>query len=525
MAFLTPKSTTRSALRQGEGVSMGGFCRFPLKKPVRVAVIIPTSVSSAICIMAVSTFQGIYMKVTQEKLPASQIGLEIEISAETSKNAYDKVVQNLARTTNIPGFRKGKVPRHILVQRLGSQRIKAAALEEMIQNTLESAIKQESIESLGNYQLRSDFEELLQKYKPGEILIVSASVDVPPTVELGEEYKNLSVKAEETIYEPSQVDEFIEQRRKEQATLVPVEERPSQMGDVVVIDYQGRSPSEEGQQGEEIPGTGAKDFQVELEEGRFIAGMVEGIVGMKPEETKEVSVTFPEDYPNEDLAGNGAVFTITLKEIKEKELPELDDDFAQEASEFETMAQLRESLESQFKEKAEKETKNSIHKAIIEQLVEINQSLELPETMVKEEVDALLTQTAMQMQQMGVDIKKLFTPENLPQMRERSRTEAVDRLKQQVILKEIGKRESIEVEAEAIEAKIEEVREQLSGQEVDLERLRNMVTEDLVQEKTLDWLSDRANIELVAKGTLNQSEETPEESQPEPETPAESPEG
>ena len=446
------------------------------------------------------------MKITQEKLPASQIGLEIEISAETSQKTYEKVVQNLARTVNIPGFRKGKVPRQILVQRLGSQRIKAAALEEIIQKTLEEAVKQESIDSLGNYQLRSNFDELLVQYKPGETLTFSASVDVPPTVELGEEYKNLSVKAEETTYDPTEVDKFLEQRRQEQATLVPVEERPAQMGDVVVVDYQGRSPAAEGEEGEEISGTQAKDFQVELEEGRFIQGMVEGIVGMRPEETKKVAVTFPEDYPREDLANQPAIFTITLKEIKEKELPELDDDFAQEASEFETMAQFRESLETQFQEKAEKETKNSINEAIIKQLVQVA-SLELPETMIKEEVDAMLTQTAMQMQQMGIDVNQLFTAESVPQMRERSRPEAIVRLKQDRILKEIGKRESLEVEPEAIEAKITEIQEQLSDQQLDLDRLRTLVQEDLLKEKTLDWLRERANVELVSKGTLSESQD------------------
>ena len=446
------------------------------------------------------------MKITQEKLPASQIGLEIEISAETSQKTYEKVVQNLARTVNIPGFRKGKVPRPILVQRLGSQRIKAAALEEIIQKTLEEAVKQESIDSLGNYQLRSNFDELLAQYKPGEALTFSASVDVPPIVELGEEYKNLSVKAEETTYDPTEVDNFLEQRRQEQATLVPVEERPAQMGDVVVVDYQGRSPAAEGEEGEEIPGTQAKDFQVELEEGRFIEGMVEGIVGMKPEETKKVAVTFPEDYPREDLANQPAIFTITLKEIKEKELPELDDDFAQEASEFETMTQFRESLETQFREKAEKETKNSINEAMLGQLLQ-TYSLELPETMIKEEVDAMLTQTAMQMQQMGIDVNKLFTAETVPQMRERSRPEAIVRLKQDRILKEIGKRESLEAESQAVEAKIKEIQEQLSDQQLDLDRLRTMVQEDLLKEKTLDWLRERANVELVPKGTLSESQE------------------
>ena len=455
------------------------------------------------------------MKVTQEKLPDSQIGLEIEISAEASKKAYESVVRELARTTNLPGFRKGKVPRQILIQRLGTTRVKAAALENIIQSSLEEAIEQESLEILGNHQLRSSFEELLARYKPGETLTFSASVDVPPSAELGEEYKNLSVKAEESTYKPEQVEDFIEQRRKERATLVPVEDRSAQMEDVVVVDYEGKyAVAVEGKEaGEAIPGTEAKDFQVELEEGRLIPGMVEGIVGMNVQETKDLNLTFPEDYPKEELAGIEVVFTISLKEIKEKELPELDDDFAQEVSEFETMAELRSSLESQFQEKAEKDTKNSIHGAIAKQLLEkLGDSLEIPETMIKEKINAMLTQTAIQMQQVGVDFKQLFTQDTISKMRERSRPEAIEQLKQKLILSEISKKEGLEAEEAEITAKIAEIKEQLAEQELDLDRLREIVIEDLRQEKTLNWLQEQVNVELVPEGSL-QEEETQTESE------------
>ena len=420
-------------------------------------------------------------------------------------------MRNLARSTNIPGFRPGKVPRQILIQRLGPQRIKATVLEELIQESLKQAVEQESIESLGNYKLRSNFDELIQQYKPGEPLTFSASVDVSPTAELGD-YQSLKVKAEETAYDPSQVDDFLEQRRAEQGTLVPVEDRPAQMGDVAVVDYQGRFAPGEGEESEEIPGTQATDFQMELAEGKFVEGMVEGMVGMKPEETKEISVTFPEDYAKEDLAGKAVVFTITLKELKEKELPDLDDDFAEEVSEFETLAELRESLENQFQEKAAQETKNSIHEAIIAQLTE-QSSVDLPETMIQQEVDMLIAQTAMQLERLGIDINKLLNAETVPQMRERSRPEAIERLEKSLILAEIAKRESIELEPEAVEAKVKEMSAQLADREFDMERLRTVVEEDLLEEKTLNWLQEKATVELVPKGSLDESEaeETEEE--------------
>lgn len=455
------------------------------------------------------------MKVIQEKLPDSQVSLKIEITAQTSKSTYEKVVQNLARTTNIPGFRKGKVPRQVLLQRIGAKQIKAAALEEIVQDSLEKAIEQESIESLGNYKLLSNFDELIQSYEPGEPFSFSASVDVPPTVKLGD-YQGLKITAEETTYEPKEVDDWLEQNRAQQATLVPVEDRPAQMGDVAIVDYSGRFTTDSGEAGEPISGVQGKDFKVELEDGRFIEGMVEGIVGMKPEETKEIAVSFPEDYPREDLAGKSAIFEILLKELKEKELPEVDDDFAQEVSEFETITELKEALEKQFQEKATKETKDSINGALVAELIK-NCSVELPESMIQKEVDMLLTQTAMQMQQLGIDMKQLFNAESIPKMRQNARPEAIERLQQSLILKEIAKAESITPDPEAIEDKIKEVTEQLSDREIDRERLRDMVEEDLLSEKTLEWLKEKATVELVPKGSLEEEEtlETSAESEEE----------
>lgn len=443
------------------------------------------------------------MKVTQEKLPSSQLGLEIEIPAETTKKVYEKVVQNLSRSANIPGFRKGKVPRQILLQRLGSQRIKEAALEDLVQDGLKQAIEQEAVEALGNYKLISTYEELIGKFQPGEPLTFWASVDVPPEVHLGE-YSGLSIKAEETLPDPEAVDKFLEERRVEQATLVPVESRPAQLGDVAVVDYNGRFVGE-GEESTEISGAQATDFQIELGEGRFIKEIVEGIVGMNPGETKEVSVEFPADYPREDLAGKSGTFSVTLKELKEKELPELDDDFAQEVSEKETLAQLRESLEQQFRERAEQETAASKEAALLKALLE-KVEIDLPESMVEREIETILTQTAIQMGNYGMDVKKLFNAETMPMLRERSRPDAIQRLKESLALQEIVKRESLTVEPEAIETKVKEVIEQLSEQNVDPERVQEVVESDLLKEKAVKWLEEHATIELVPKGSLAKEE-------------------
>lgn len=445
------------------------------------------------------------MKVTQEKLPASQVGLEIEIPAETTKQAYEKVLQNLSRTVKIPGFRQGKVPRQVLLQRLGAQQVKAAAIEELLDSSLKQAIEQAQIEALGNYNLTSTLEDLLSQFKPGEPLTFSASVDVPPVVNLGE-YNGLSVKAEETKVEPDAVDNFLEERRVEQATLVPVESRPAQMGDVVVVDYVGRFTGDsEEDEGSVIPNGEAKDFEIELGEGKFLEDILQGIVGMNPDQNKEVPVTFPEDYPLEDLAGKSSVFTITLKEIKEKELPELDDDFAQEVSDKETLAELREYLQQEFQEKADQEMQASKEEALINALLE-KVEVDLPETLIDQELQTILTQTAIQMQQLGMDVKRLFTEENLPQLRERSRPDAIQSLRQSLALKEVAKRESLTLEESEIEAKSQELMKELAGQEVDPDRLREFVESDLLKLKAIKWLEDNGTIELLPKGTITEEE-------------------
>lgn len=445
------------------------------------------------------------MKVTQEQLPDSQIGLEIEIPASSCKQAYDQVLQRLARSTTIPGFRKGKVSKKVILQRIGQAPIKAEALEKLVQDSFKQAIEQESIEAIGNYQLRSDFEELLNQYNPEESLHFSASVDVPPQVNLGD-YQHLSVKAEETKYDPTQVEEHLEEQRSQQATLVPVEDRPANHGDVTVVDYQGKRVGNEGEPGEEIPGATATDAEVELKEGLFIEDLIAGIAGMTIGETKDIPVQFPENYPKEDLASAHAVFTVTLKEIKEKELPELDDDFAQDVSEFETLTELRESLESQFRTKADSYTQASVEQALVEALEKVV-NIELPETMIEQEIEAILTQRAIQLESYGMDVKSLFTREMIPQMKENARPDAIRNLTQSMSLLEIAKVEAIEPSPEEQEAKIQELTEQLSGRKFDPERLKEVVKEDLTKEKVLTWLQEHSTVELVPQGSLEQQEE------------------
>ncbi|MUG92659.1 trigger factor [Scytonema sp. UIC 10036] len=455
------------------------------------------------------------MKVTQEKLPASQVGLEIEIAPEKTKETYEKVIKNLVSTANIPGFRKGKVPRQILIQRMGATRIKAAALEELIQDGIEKAVKQSSVKAIGQPKLRSSFEELIGHYEPGKSLTFSAAVDVQPEAELGD-YTGLQLKAEEVKYDPQRVEQVLDSERQQRATLIPVEGRAAQLGDVAVVDFKGVIAKGEGEDAstepEPIPGADVTDYQVELQEDKFIPGFVTGMVGMNPGETKEITAQFPDPYTNQELAGKPAIFTVTLKELKEKELPELNDDFAQEVSDFETFEELRSSLEERFQKEAEQKTKSNKQEALLAELVK-HVKVDLPETMIQQEVDTMLTQTAVRLSQQGIDIKKLFTQDVIPQLRERSRDEAVERIKRSLSLQEIGKRESIEVSPEEVNARVEELIEQYGDREVDPERAREVVENELLSEKIMDWLLERATVELVPEGSLSAATATESDSE------------
>ncbi len=308
----------------------------------------------------------------------------------------------------------------------------------------------------------------------------------------------------------------MEERRSEQATLIPVEGRPAQRGDVAVVDYVLRVAGEDT----EVEGGKATNYQIELVDGKFIPGFIEGVFGMNVGETKEVAVKFPDEYGRQDLEGKETVFTITLNELKEKDLPELNDEFAQDVSEFQTLEELRKSVEERYQADAERQTKSNKEQALMAEIIN-HVEVDIPESLINREVDFMIRQAAMQLQSYGLDVNQLYNEQNMPQLRERSRPEAIERIKQSLALKEIAKIESLTVEATEVDKRIEELMEEMRGQQLDMIKLREFVSADLVREKALNWLLENANVELVPEGTLKKAEtadETSEEAQTEAET-------
>ncbi|MFZ4639525.1 MAG: trigger factor [Nodosilinea sp.] len=449
------------------------------------------------------------MKVTQEVLPDSQVGLEIEIPPELSQKTYDQVLSKLMSTTTIPGFRKGKVPKPVFLQRIGVTQFKAAVLEELLQTAIDKAIEQEAIETIGNYQLKSSFEELVTQYQPNQALIIKATVDVPPRVTL-KQYKGLTVQAEEVLPDLDQVEKTLTNYQNKRATLVPVEDRPAQLGDVVVVDFVGRIKNEAGEL-EEFEGGSGSDYTIELEAGRFIPGFVEGMVGMALGESQDLEIAFPEDYGQANLAGKPVIFSVTMKELKEKELPELDDDFAQDVSEFETLEELRQSLVDRYTQQAEDETRSNKEAALIQALVS-HLETEIPETLIHQEVDFILRQTIMQLSQQGLDVKKMLSPDLVNSMRQQARPDAIARLRSTLALGEVAKQENLTIVEADLQSRFDEaMAESDTIDDIDPERLRQFLEEELLQKTILDWLLEANTVELVPLGTLQTTQSEEEE--------------
>ena len=442
------------------------------------------------------------LKVTTEARPSSRLAVTVTVPGERCKTSYEDAITSLSRSINLPGFRKGKVPRTVLVQQLGGVRIKATALENLIDSAWRDAIQQESLEPISQPDLSSGFEGLLDGFEPGKELTFTLEADVAPTPKL-KSTKGLKAEFETVAYDASRVDAMLEDSRKQLATVVPVEGRAAQNGDIAVLGFKGTFSDD----GSDIEGGSADSMDVDLEHGRMIPGFIEGVVGMKVGDSKTVDCQFPDDYPKEDARGRKAAFVIDLKDLKTRELPDLDDAFAKQASEQETLADLRKDLEKRLKDDAERRQTSNRRDALVAALVE-QLDVDLPEALIQQESRNLLEQTAAQFAQQGMDVKSLFTPDLVRNLMQNSRPEAEERLRRSFALTALAEAEDIKVDDSDVDAKIKEVKKELSDEaNIDPERLRQAVMDDLMQDRLMGWLEENS--------TLTEKAPTADDSKPE----------
>ncbi len=436
-----------------------------------------------------STGQASGLKVSSQSRPGCRVALEVAIPGGRCQASYDAAVEKLSRSVKLPGFRKGKVPRSVLIQQLGPLRIRATALEDLVDSVWRDALEQEKISPLGRPELQEGFDVVLDRFAPGDDLVLTLEMDVEPTPKL-RSTKGLKAEAAPVAFDPAKVEELLEQSRRQLATLVPVEGRPAAMGDVARVQFSGVYVDS----GAPIEGGSSEGMDVEMEEGRMIPGFVEGIVGLEVGASREVACTFPSSYPQEEAAGREASFAITLLDLKTRELPPLDDAFAQQASDKGTLEELKADLEERLKADADRRHRANRHEALLEALV-AELEVDLPETLVRQEMAQLVEQTARQIAQQGMDVKKVFTDDVVRSLMETSRPEAEKRLRRSLALTALASAEAIAVSEADISTRAVELRRELGQRsDIDEDRLRQVVSDELLQEKLLSWLEENSTI-------------------------------
>lgn len=438
------------------------------------------------------------MQVIQEKRPGSRVGLKIVVEADRVKRSYEKTLRQLEQNIQIPGFRKGKAPRNLVVWQVGRERILASAVDDLISEAIQQAFKEARLTPISRFELDDEVGQLLAQFNPEADFSFSGYVEVYPEARVGQ-YKGLTVTATRVDVKPEQIDQLIDRWRDQRATLLPVEDRPAQLGDVVVIDFAARDA-----EGNPLDEMTTQDFQLELKEDNFIPGFVAGIVGMQLDETKEIAATFPDDYFREEVAGKTVTFIVSLKEIKAKELPELDDAFVQEISSFQTVAELREHLQKRLEQDALRQSEENLETALLNAILETTE-VDLPETLIEQETTQLLAQSLQALRQEGIkpgELRKFLSelpPETLNQLKERHRPEAIDRLRRTLALSAIVRQEQIAVGSTELDVEVEEVMAAYAqqGQRLDRERVRQAVYEGLLTNKVMAWLKSQTTVNWV----------------------------
>ncbi|MEA5479810.1 trigger factor [Pseudanabaena galeata UHCC 0370] len=454
------------------------------------------------------------MKVTLEKLPASQIGFDIQVEGAKSQAIYDRIVKDLTRTMQVPGFRKGKAPTQIVLRQVGSQRLKANVLEELLEKTLNEALaenKEVKDKALGGFQLITDIETLVQTFTPGQEVNFKAAIDVEPEVTLNK-YQGFTVKAEEIKPDLTEVDRTLNEFQVRKATIVPIEDRPVALNDVVTVDLKVLDRAT----GEELPDAGEADFQLDVDEKAFIPEVVQAIVGAEIDSVVEVESIFPEEYYPEEYVGKEIKYVVTIKSIKGRELPALDDEFAQSISDKETISELRELLEKRVIDEAESKTQANKERAVLEALT-AELEVDLPATLLQQELDFLVRQQASYLQE-RIDpamAKQLFTKELVEEMRRLNQPEAVTRLRRKVALDKIAEEEKLAVDEAAIKERVASTLEVLKDPNIDPARLASLIREEMRTEIAVEWLIEHSEIELVEQGSLKPEPEAIETISPE----------
>lgn len=422
-----------------------------------------------------------------EKTDKNIVSFEFSVSPEEFEKAVQKAYKKNVKKINMPGFRKGKAPRIIIEKAYGKEVFYEDAINFVLPDAYDKAVEENGISPVAQPEVDLKSE----KIEPDKEIIFTAKVVVKPEFELGE-YKG--VKAEKAVYETTDenVNEEIEKLRERNSRLVPVEDRAVQADDIANINFEGfvDDVAFEGGKGE--------NFDLTIGSGQFIPGFEDQLLGKNVGDDVEVKVTFPDEYHAEDLAGKDAVFKVKINSLKVKELPEADDDFAMDVSEFDTLdeykADIKAKLEKANEDKAKHETEQNVIDAVC-----ANTEIDIPDEMIDSQIDSMIRDMDMQMRYQGIDLNTYmqYTGQTMDTIREQYKPEAEKRVKTTLVLEKVSEVEKIEPTDEDVENEYQKISEE-NGMKID--DIKKYIKEDDVKariraEKAINLLVESADFE------------------------------
>ena len=426
------------------------------------------------------------MSVKVEKTEnKNEVKLSFEIEAEKFEDAMKKVYAKTAKYFTIPGFRKGKAPMAIVERTYGSSIFYEDTFNELVPDIYDEAIKENKIEAVSRPQID------ISQMEKGKDLKFTAIVQIKPEVKLGK-YKGIELKKIEYTVSDKDVEHELGHMAEHNARLVTVDDRPVEKGDITIIDFAG-SIDEVAFEG----GT-ATNQELEIGSNKFIPGFEDQIIGMKVNEEKDINVTFPEDYFSKDLAGKEATFKVTLHEIKKKELPKIDDDFAKDVSEFDTLADLKADIKSKMEKENEERAKYESEEAAIEAVCK-DVEVDIPSGMIETEIDNMVKDIENKLSYQGLTLDQYLklTNKTMENLRKEFDEQANKAVKSRLVLEAIIKAEDIKPDDKEVEEKVKEMAKNYGRPEDELlknEGFKNYIVDNMKYEKAIAFILDNAKM-------------------------------
>ncbi|MGY4790177.1 trigger factor [Pediococcus pentosaceus] len=427
------------------------------------------------------------MTAKWEKTGTNEGKLTFEVGTDKIKEGVDKAFDRTKKQLNVPGFRKGHVPRQIFNKMYGEEALYQDALNIVLPEAYEAAIKEAGIEPVDQPQV--DVESM----EKGEAWVLSAIVTVKPEVKLGE-YKGVKVIKQSTRVTSKEVDEEIEKKREQQAELVLKEGKPAENGDTVTIDFDGSVD------GVAFDGGKADNYDLVLGSNSFIPGFEDQLIGHNTDEDVDVNVTFPDDYQAEDLQGKDALFKVKIHEIKTKELPELDDEFAKDVDEdVDSLEDLKVKTKEEIKSRKIQAASDAKETEAVQAAVDNAEIAEIPEAMLNEDVDRQVNQYLANMQQQGISPEMYFqlTGSSEDQLRDQLREGAENRVKTTLVLEAIVEAEKIDPSDDEVAAEIKDLAEQYGMEE---KAVRSALSEDMIKHD----VAIKSAVELIKDSAIEE---------------------